>query len=102
MFPDGQPSGNPVHKSPGVMQFCSFLCLTEKLLFPVHHWTLTVSATYMPEVSNTWADAVSQGITSVEWSLHQGIINFLTQRWRILIANLLVSHTNHELPLYLS
>ncbi|MEL7520178.1 MAG: reverse transcriptase domain-containing protein, partial [Cyanobacteria bacterium J06553_1] len=87
----------------GSVKSSSLLWASESLLEEAHRRGLSLHATFLAGVQNTWADALSRGSTSsIEWSLTPACFDALQDWAGCPTIDLFASHLNHQLPLFLT
>ena len=81
-----------------------FLLRTSELLLEeAHRRNLTLKASYLVGVANTWADALSRGSTSaINWSLTPSCFADICDWAGTPQVDLFAAHNNHLLPAFLS
>ena len=87
----------------GTTKSRSLLTTTELLLEEANKRNLTLKASYLAGVDNTWADALSRGsATSINWSLTPTCFASLCEWAGTPQVDLFASSHNHLLPSFLS
>ena len=87
----------------GTVRSASLLRLSETILEEAHRRQLTITATHLAGVSNSWADALSRGSSStIEWSLTPACFASICTWAGTPEVDLFASQSNHRLPLFLS
>ena len=87
----------------GTVRSASLLRMSETILVEAHKRHLTISATHLAGVNNSWADSLSRGSAStIEWSLTPITFASICEWAGTPEVDLFASRENHRLPLYLS
>ena len=87
----------------GTTKSRALLKVSELLLEEAYRRNLTIKASYLAGVDNTWADALSRGATtSVNWSLTPKCFDTICTWAGTPQVDLFASQDNHLLPAYLS
>lgn len=87
----------------GTIRSRTLLETSELLLEEAHRRNLTLKASYLAGVDNTWADALSRGsTTSINWSLTPACFASICRWAGTPQVDLFASRDSHLLPLFLS
>ena len=87
----------------GTTRSRALLKVSELLLEEAYKRNLTIKASYLAGVDNTWADALSRGATtSINWSLTPRCFTTIRTWAGTPQVDLFASQDNHLLPAYLS
>ena len=87
----------------GSLKSARLLELSETILEEAHKRNLLIKASHLAGDLNTWADALSRGsANTIEWSLTPTCFDSICKWAGTPEIDLFASHTNHQLPLFLS